>query len=394
MLGHVSDGEARVWIQASERCTPSLIVDDAFGKRIRVAGPELTDDSAFMGHVAVTGLGTDKTYTYTIALNGTPLPDGPHGMFRTAVEPGSPLKLRVAFSSCFGRKGVESAPGRKQLMASGRADLFLELGDNHYADSTEPQKQRAAYLSQRGTEAWHACVHSLPTYGIWDDHDYGPNDSDRTAAGKARSLKTYQQVWANPSYGEADNPGIYSTFHRGDVQFFLLDDRYYRDPNSSANVPTKTVFGTKQKAWIKQQLKDSSAKIKIVAMGSEWQLNGHRDSYTSFKTEQKEMLDFFKTQEGIILLSGDRHFTGAYQIRGETLEVTAGPMGSRNFPTKNLPDMFVNHGAGKMFAVLELDTTADVPTVTLEVHRDGKGVIETRAISWDELNGRKRIPPL
>ncbi len=33
--------------------------------------------------------------------------------------------------------------------------------------------------------------------------------------------------------GEADNPGIYGKFTYSDCDFFLLDDRYYRDASEA-----------------------------------------------------------------------------------------------------------------------------------------------------------------
>ena len=41
-----------------------------------------------------------------------------------------------------------------------------------------------------------------------DSHDYGPNNSDRTAKGKEDSLRTFREHWANGAYGQADDPGV------------------------------------------------------------------------------------------------------------------------------------------------------------------------------------------
>ena len=391
MLGHVGPTEARIWVQAKSEARLGVRMDDR-----DISGPQLTAASGFMGHVKVCGLQPNQTYEYQVLLDGKPAKGkfATQGTFKTAPAEGQSGKVRVAFSSCFGREGKESQAARKYIANLPNLDLMLELGDNHYADSTMPDVQRKFYASQRGNSDWHAYARNLPIYAIWDDHDYGPNDSDRTAVGKEDSLRTFREHWANPFYGTKEVPGIFSNFSRGQVQFFLLDDRYYRDPNSTPDSPTKTLLGKAQKAWLKDQLTQSAAKVKNAALGSETQVNGHRDSYTSFKAEQKEMLDFYKTIQGVILLSGDRHFSGAYQIRGETIEITAGPMGSKNYPTKNLPDMFLNYGEGKLLAVLEIDTTCSSPVVHLEFHREDKGMLTRRQLTWEEINGGKRIEPL
>lgn len=400
MVGHVGPDEASFWLKASGEAEASVVVgrrsDLSDASPIAGNRQRLTESAAHMGTVQVAGLEPATRYYYAIALDGERQTMPPYPSFQTAPASGEAARLRIAFSSCAGREGADSAAAWGELDARANADMILLLGDNHYADSTDPRVQREFYYSQRDVAGFRAATAKTPTYGIWDDHDYGPNDSDRSAAGKENSLRTFQEHWANPSYGEPQNPGIYATFVRGDVQFFLLDDRYHRDPNRAENSGGKTMLGDRQKAWLKEGLRASEATYKIIATGSEFQLNGHLDSWTSFDQERRELLDFIRDEEitGVIILSGDRHFTGAYQIDGQVIEVTGGPLGSENFPTKNLPDMFLNRGAGKMYCVLELNGTVRPPVATLEVYRAGEGQIERRELTWDQVNGRERIEPL
>lgn len=400
MLGHVGPDEARIWVKASGEAEAGVVVgrkaDLSDAKLIEGEPAAFREASAHMGTVRVDGLQPATQYYYAVNLAGQRQTAPPYPSFTTAPQPGESVRLRIAFSSCAGREGALAAAAWGDLDARAEADLILLLGDNHYADSTDPIVQREAYYSQRDLAGFRAATATTPTYGIWDDHDYGPNDSDGTAAGKEDSLRTFQEHWANPAYGEPDNPGIYSTFTYGDVQFFLLDDRYHRAPNRDEDEGHKTMLGERQKAWLKEGLRNSKATFKIIATGSEFQLNGHPDSWTSFDRERRELLDFLREEEitGVMILSGDRHFTGAYQIGGQVIEITAGPLGSPNFPTKNLPDMFLNRGSGKLYAVLELDTRADPPRATLEVYQAGEGQIEKRELTWEQINGRERIPAL
>jgi alkaline phosphatase D len=400
MLGHVGPEEARFWLKASGEAEAGVVVgrkaDLSDAMLIESEPVPLHESAARMGTIRVEGLEPATPYYYAVTLDGERHTSPPYPSFTTAPPPGGPTSLRIAFSSCAGHEGPLAAAAWGELDARARADLILLLGDNHYADSTDPAVQRDAYYSQRDLAGFRAATARTPTYGIWDDHDYGPNDSDRTAAGKEDSLRTFQEHWANPAYGEPGNPGIYSSFSYGDVQLFLLDDRYHRDPNRARDEGQKTMLGERQKEWLKEGLRASEATFKIIATGSEFQLNGHLDSWTSFDRERRELLDFLREEEitGVIILSGDRHFTGAYQIDGQVIEITAGPLGSRNFPTKNLPDMFLNRGFGRMYCVLELNTKADPPQATIEVYRAGEGQIERRELTWEQINGSERITPL
>jgi alkaline phosphatase D len=397
LIGHTGPTDTRIWLKSSGAAVVSVRVgenEDLSNSRL-VEGPELQADTDYAGHVLVTGLEPSRRYFYSVLLDRQPAMVRPYPSFRTAPAPGESGRIRFAFTSCLGRDGFLPGAGWAD-MARANVDLVLLLGDNHYADTTDPAGLRKAYYDHRRYGAWQDMARRTPIYSIWDDHDYGPNDSDRTAEGKERSLVTFKAFWANPGYGEPDNPGIYYRFSRGDVDFFMLDVRYHRDPNSATNLVNKTMLGVRQLAWLKRELLASRAAVKFIASGSEWQSHGHRDSWTSFSRERQEIFDFIRARQisGVILLSGDRHFTGAYQILGRLIEVTSGPMGARNFPTKNLPEMFLNHGEGKLYSVFDVDTTVKPTRVALEVYRAGDGLVQTREFTWDEIEGRTRIEPL
>ena len=399
MIGHTGPRESKIWAKASGPARLAVKIGraaDLSDGRI-VPGPALGADSDFMGQVEIGGLAPATTYHYAVLLDGVPANVRPYPAFATAPENGSPGRTRLAFSSCVGRSGFMTAAIWAEMAARTKFDVLLMLGDNHYADSTAPEPQRRAYYDHRSVLGYADITRRVPTYGIWDDHDYGPNDSDGTAAGKEISLRTFRQFWANPAYGQPDDPGVYFTFSRGDVDFFLLDNRYHRSPNAAPDDGSKTMLGAKQLAWFKRAILASKAKVKFVASGSEWERNGHRDSWTSFAREREEIFDHLSRHDvqGVVLLSGDRHFTGAYQIGGRLIEVTSGPLGSRTTVGINKPDMFLNLTEGTMCSVFDVDTTTGGdPKVTLEVYRGGGGLIHTRTFTWDEINGRTKIPTL
>ena len=86
----------------------------------------------------------------------------------------------------------------------------------------------------------------IPQYAIWDNHDYGPEPTDKRLKNKEQTLEAFKMFWPNPAYGEADNPGVYFKFRRGDVDFFMTDDRYNRDPNNAPEDGRKSYLGAKQ----------------------------------------------------------------------------------------------------------------------------------------------------
>jgi alkaline phosphatase D len=399
MLGHVSSTEARIWAQASEPARLSVRIStkhDLLGSRT-IRGPKLEAGAGWMGHVVVSNLQSSTRYYYCVLLDGNPAMLKPYPSFTTAPPEGQPGHVRVAFTSCVGFHGYDATAGYAD-MGRTNIDLLLMLGDNHYANTNDPIIQRQFFFDQRRTAGWRGLSPGTPIYAIWDDHDFGPDNSDGTLKGKERALQTFKEQWANPAYGEPDNPGVYFKFTRANVDFFMLDGRYHRDPNKATNLTHKTQLGAKQLEWFKRELLASRAAIKVLASGGEWQAYGTEDSWKSFKQERDDIFKFIEDNgiKGVLLISGDRHFTGAYQIEQKWIEVTVGPIGSATATARNSPEMFLNLSAtkGHFYCVYDLDTTASPPKVTLEIYRVGDGRLERRAFTWDEVLGVTKIKTL
>ena len=398
MLGHVSADEARVWVKASEAARLGIRIGEKadLSDGWNIDGPRLEQDADFMGHVVVRGLRPDTRYYYNVLLDGRPALVRPHPFLRTAPPVGTSGKFRFCFVSCVGRYSADAGAGWGDMAERAAFDFLLMLGDNHYADTTNAEKQRQAYYAHRGVAGFRKVATTRPTYGIWDDHDYGPDNSDSTVKGRDVTLRTFKQFWANPAYGQKEEDGVYFRFSRGDADFFMLDNRYYRSPNKAPDDGTKTMLGAEQLAWLKRELLASKAKFKFIASGSEWQTESQFDSWKSFDRERKEVWKFIRDNNitGIVFMSGDRHFTAAYQIEGRFLEVTTGPLGSGNAKGKTVPEMILHYNDGKYYCVFDVDTTGAEPKLALEVYRAGYGLIDKRAFTWAQVNGEEKLKTL
>jgi alkaline phosphatase D len=192
-----------------------------------VEGPALKAETSFTGQAEVTGLKPSTRYFYAPLLDGEASLGRPYPSFLTAPPSGSAGRLRVAFGSCVGPRGYAAAAAFGEMAERHNFDLLLMLGDNHYGDTTNPDLLRDHLFMHRKVSGFEQLIRQIPTYAIWDDHDFGPNNSDGTSPGKAESLAVFRQWWANPAYGEPDNPGCYYRFSHS-IDFFMLDVRCYR----------------------------------------------------------------------------------------------------------------------------------------------------------------------
>lgn len=395
ILGDIGEDHAQLWVRTQEasqvRWTVSTREDFSLAETTPSAAS--LQEHNFSVTLKTEHLKPATTYFYNVLINGTPVWQKDYPSFTTATSAGQSTHLRIAFSSCLGHKAQDSDPQWAQ-MAERPFDLLLLLGDQHYADTTDVTVLRDQYLVYRSNGDFRRIAQRKPVYTIWDDHDYGGNDTDSTLPGKEGSLMVFKEVWPNPGFGESGNPGVYYSFIRGDVEFFMLDGRYYRVPKLLKNGRNKTMLGARQLQWLKEGLSRSKAKVKIIVSGVEINGAGGKDSWAYYRHERKELLDFIITQkiEGVLFLSGDSHYTAAFQMKEGFLEITSGPLGSSpSVPPKN-PYLFKTFNRGHYFSILDIDTTLPEPSIRWEVEGnllDAMHVQEPCTLDWKSIIRQK-----
>ncbi|MCB9234867.1 MAG: alkaline phosphatase family protein [Bacteroidia bacterium] len=232
-------------------------------------------------------------------------------------------------------------------MAKEPGDFMLWLGDNIYyypGDEKRYELMMRRWIQNRKTRQMDELMRSRIHYNIWDDHDYGPDNCYSDWGHGDWAMEINGKFWHNPYYGTEEAPGNYCNFRYRDAEFFLLDNRRFRTPENSEN---PAMYGQAQMKWLQEKLKASTARFKFISGGSQMTspiLKG--ENYAGYPTEQAQMLDFLKKENitGIILLTGDKHFTelikteraGTYPI----YELTCSPITSPTTPWgyKNNPD--------------------------------------------------------
>jgi alkaline phosphatase D len=309
-----------------------------------------------------------------------------------------PPAFRLAIGSCayindaaYDRPGNPYGQGFEifRAIAEQKPDFMIWLGDNYYyreADWLSESAMRYRYAQNRELAELQPLLATVHNYAIWDDHDFGPNDSDRTFRLREASLRVFKDYWANSTYGTEETPGVFGRFEWGDVEFFLLDDRYHRSPNQMPVGPDKVMFGEAQMRWLKESLRSSRATFKIVAGGNQM-LNPIvlYEAFGRFPDEQKQFLDFLRTSRinGVLFISGDRHHTelikriepGLYPLYDFTSSpLTAG--GGRIEEEANNPARVAGTwvtGGVRNFGLIEVSGTAkDRRLVMKTLDRTGK----------------------
>ena len=273
-----------------------------------------------------------------------------------------PPNIKVLASSCaYTNDSPEDRPGKPygqgntifSSMANLKPDVTLWLGDNIYLRETDfdnPKAMASRYDKWRSIPDLQSLMQSGSHLATWDDHDYGQNDSNSSNPFKQVSLDLFKRYWPNPSFGLPELPGVFTQYKSSDVEFFMLDDRWYRD-NEKLQENSKQMLGPEQLRWLKNALLSSTATWKLIITGSQvLNLNNKYEGWHHFQKESNEFMQWLESQQipGVMLLSGDRHFsvllkkerTNTYPLYELTCSPsTAGPYLSAIQETQNNPSV-------------------------------------------------------
>ena len=194
-------------------------------------------------------------------------------------------------------------------------DMMLWLGDNVYLREADWYSRTGIfhrYTHTRSLPEMQPLLASTHHYAIWDDHDYGPNNSDRSFVHKEKTLEAFQLFWGNPTYGLPGQRGITTQFQWADVDFFLLDNRYFRSPDERKS-GSPTQLGEAQLEWLIDALVFSQASFKFIATGGQVLSSAAAgENYIHYFPEERTLLLKRIEEEGIknvIFLTGDVHHT-------------------------------------------------------------------------------------
>lgn len=352
MLGYADLREVAIWVQTKRaarvrvryteqgRPGPGLLTDEV----------QTVKNRAFTAHLIADQVQPGKRYAYTVLVNGQPvaLPypttfqTQPLWQYRT-----DPPTFTFAVGSCtyvneppYDRPGTPYG-GNYEIftsIAAKKPDLMLWTGDNTYTREVDWNSRSGVlkrYTHTRSLPEMQPLLANTHNYAIWDDHDYGPNDSDRSYWLKPVTLEAFKLFWANPNY--IFDEGCTGTFVWGDCQFFLLDDRTYRAPDEQPDGPAKAYFGEKQLTWLLDALHYSKATFKFIVTGGQV-VNPSKlfENYAIYATERDRLLRAVAEANvsGVVFITGDRHHSivhrldrpGTYPLYDVTISpLTSGP---------------------------------------------------------------------
>jgi alkaline phosphatase D len=230
-----------------------------------------------------------------------------------------------------------------QAIQAYKPELFLFGGDNVYADVKDgkavtdlaalPDAIATAYAKASVIPGMKALRESVPHLAVWDDHDYGLNDGGVDFPLKGEAKRQFVEFWKLPP----DDPrrtreGLYHAKMFGPagqrVQVILLDLRWFRSPLKRTDQrargkeawipdddPAKTMLGTEQWAWLKQQL-EQPADLRLIVTSIQVLADGHGwEKWANLPRERQKLFDLIGSTKAnrVVFVSGDRHIGALYR---------------------------------------------------------------------------------
>jgi phosphodiesterase/alkaline phosphatase D-like protein len=260
----------------------------------------------------LSGLKPDTEYAYRfLSADNTPVDDEPRS-FRTFPAAGKPASFRFAVASC--AKDTNSVVFT--AAAHQNARFFLHTGDFHYDNIVENHVEafRPSYDKHLSAPNMRALLAHMPLIYQWDDHDFGPNDSNKTSPSREASRRNYRELV--PHYpltvsDAAPNPGpTDQAFTVGRVRFILSDLRSERDPAAHR------MMSAAQDTWLRAQFiaaRDAGCPLIFWVSSVPWNGSPSKDDrWQGYPAHRAEIADFIKANHlagKIVILAGDAHMT-------------------------------------------------------------------------------------
>lgn len=246
---------------------------------------------------------------------------------------------------------------------------------------------RALYETLGANPRFQALAATTPMMAVWDDHDFGWDNANRTWPHRDEAKAEFLRFWGSADDPRSAQPGVYSakTFGSGDraVQVILLDNRYNLDPYDYAGGdPGRTILGAEQWVWLWERLAEPAA-IRIIGSGiqviQDYDIDEEWEGWGDSPLERERLFALIRELHipGVVFVSGDMHFA----------ELTRHPDDVLGYPTYDLTPSGLDQtefaafgqwinpnrigellNSNRKFGIIDIDWSTPDPTIHLEIY--------------------------
>ena len=305
-VGAVDTDGFTVTARMSEPSTSlRLIVTDQSGREVARTEPATIPGDQLDTPVRVTVDDLEPATEYRYRFESEGIADEVRAGTVTTFPDGA-ASLRIAFGAC-ARTGTNGVVFDAILGVD--PDLYVITGDIHYRDIGKNDEDRfaSAYDGVHESPARSALYRSVPIAYVWDDHDYGRNDSDSKSASRPAAWATYRTHVPHYDLPVGSDGSIQQAFTIGRVRVVMLDTRSHRLESDG------TLLGSEQLEWLKAELlaaRDTHA-LTVLVTPTAWigAPEAGADHWGAFASERAGIGSFLADNaiDNVVLVGGDAH---------------------------------------------------------------------------------------
>ncbi len=348
VLGHVGHRNVNLMVHGNATSNEiTLNLSDSSGKFTSTFSQEINHQLGHTCTFQIAQLNPNTTYYYTVSDKTFQSKKYTFKTQKLWQWREDPPNFRVAFGSCtYVNDPAFDRPGKAygqttaifNSILADNPSAMIWGGDNVYfreGDWETSVDMAARYTHTRSEENIQKVLAGIPNYAVWDDHDFGPNDSDGSFQFKNESAAVFRQMWPNQGYANVIG-AVYGKTTINDLDFFFLDNRFFRTPKLKNN--ESQMLSKIQIDWLINALISSKASFKIVVVGSQI-LNSEAvfETFANHVLERNYLLQQIELNQikNIVFLSGDRHFSECSILRTKNdiriIDLTSSPLTSKPY---------------------------------------------------------------
>jgi hypothetical protein len=224
-----------------------------------------------------------------------------NGSFTTFPPAGESASVTMVFGSCMstGSKGwvFDTITGLEPR-------IFVVTGDLHYENLTSRRTERFLEVYDRvhASAPLSRLFRSTPVAYVWDDHDFGDNDSDHSSPSKEAAQAAYRL--AVPSYLDPDRAGaIHQEFTIGRVRVLITDNRSERGATPGHLIEPAA------EEWLVDRITDPTLPVVLWVSPTPWiGDDADSDNWAAYGEQRRRIATAIGDRSAnLVMVSGDAH---------------------------------------------------------------------------------------
>lgn len=278
------------------------------------------------------------------------------GVFRTPPAEDLQKDIRFAIVTChdYNRRD-DKVNGHKVYPSIQRLnpDFFVHTGDVEYYDKPNPWAMTEPMMYFKWDRLFalpyqRDFFNKVTTYFMKDDHDILSDDAYPGMTYGAVTFDRGIEIFDKEQFPSNDLP--YKTIRWGkDLQVWIMEGRNFRSKNDDPDGPGKTIWGSEQKAWLRETIEKSDAAFKLIitptpVLGPDRTSKGDNHSNAAFQYEGDEIRSFINQFDNVFICNGDRHWQYVTHHEGTNLwEFSCGSMSDEHAGGWNQEKLMPEH---------------------------------------------------